>query len=367
MDITIKHKSGFLPSILFIFLLSHLIGCATVPVKDTVPTYTIAGTQYYPLVKLCDDRNIVWQYDTFSRTIVLNRGTRKMNLRAGDSLALVDDQPVNTRHPVEIYEGTIVIPATFKKEVFDTVFTQRAPTQLVQEAPQKLRKVVIDAGHGGFDPGAIGRSGLREKDVNLDIAKRLAILLRQAGIEVEMTRTTDKFIPLPKRVSIANSSGADLFVSIHSNAARVRSLNGFEVYYVSNAVNDSKRALSAARSCILKLDGASFAGSSQALKATLWDMIYTQARAESIELSRSICLSIDDDLDTRVLGIKGAGFQVLRGANIPAVLIETGFLSNSTEECRLKNSYYRQKVAEAVANGITSYGRKAELVELAHK
>src|SRR3989338_5556563 len=143
-----------------------------------------------------------------------------------------------------------------------------------------------------------------------------------------MTRSTDKFIPLPRRVDIANNSRADLFVSIHSNANRVRSLNGFEVYYVAPSVNDSNRAMLAAKSAGLNLDSSYFASHSLDLKATLWDMLYTLDRAESIELSRSICRIVHNGLDCRVIGIKGARFYVLKGARMPAVLIEAGFLSN---------------------------------------
>jgi N-acetylmuramoyl-L-alanine amidase len=222
---------------------------------------------------------------------------------------------------------------------------------------------VIDAGHGGEDPGAIGRSGLREKDVTLDIAKRLSKLLKAEGIEVITTRSTDRFVPLSSRVEVANRSKADLFLSIHANANRVKSLNGFEVYYVSSSTDDSKRALIAAQDAPLDLDSSCFADSSLNLKAILWDMIYTNSRAESIELARSICKTIDRNSDTRILGIKGARFYVLKGVRIPAVLIEVGFLSNAGEERMLKNSYSRQKIAENIVEGINDYAQELVLTE----
>ncbi|MDP2753268.1 MAG: N-acetylmuramoyl-L-alanine amidase, partial [Nitrospirota bacterium] len=215
----------------------------------------------------------------------------------------------------------------------------------------------IDAGHGGNDPGAIGRSGLREKDVNLDIAKRLAKLLKDDGVEVIMTRSSDVFIGLSRRCAIANNASADLFISIHCNANRVRSLKGLEIYYITPKVSDLKRAKASAQDGRLNFDSACFLNPSLELKATLWDMIYTYNRGESIQLARDICRVVGSDSNIRVIGIKGAGFQVLKGAQMPSILIETGFLSNGEEERLLKNGYYRQQIAEAIEQGIKNYAK----------
>jgi len=224
---------------------------------------------------------------------------------------------------------------------------------------------VIDAGHGGTDPGTIGKGGLKEKYVNLDIAKRLSSLLKSQGLEVILTRSTDTFISLERRVAIANNSKADLFVSIHSNANRVRSLNGFEAYYVSPSVDDSKRALSSAQNAALDLDRSYFAQNpSLNLKAILWDMIYTSDRAEALRLSHSVCRAIDKNLSTRVLGVKSASFYVLKGVRMPAVLVEVGYLSNYKEERLIRNNYYRQQLAEAIGQGVNSFIKDAAYVEV---
>ncbi len=333
-------------------------GCATVPTREALPAYSLNGTTYYPLLALCNLRGINLEYDTFTRTIILNKETHRINLRVGDTLVLVDGQSLHLNHPIDLYQGTVVVPYRFKEQVLDNL--SAAPAL-------KVRKVVIDAGHGGVDPGAIGRTGLREKDVNLDIAKRLSVLLKSKGVEVVMTRSIDKFVLLDRRVTIANDSGADLFVSIHSNANRLRTLNGFEVYYVSPQVNDAKRASNSATRAILNLENAYFANYSQDLKVILWDMIYTANRAESIELARSLCRVISNDLGVRVLGIKGARFEVLRDVRLPAVLIEAGFLSNYDEERKLKNSFYRQKIAESIVQGIQNYAQDCILVEVAKR
>jgi len=365
--ITTKYPRFYLANLALVFAILCLAGCAGVPKKGEIAAFDINGVTYYPLVRICEQKDIAWEYDTLTRSMTLAYGAHRINLRAGESIALVDGRPVHLSHPVEIYQGTVAVPEKFREQVLDVVFGRPQAAPKAYALSSKLRKVVIDAGHGGVDPGAIGRSGLREKDVNLDIAKRLSLIFAHEGVEVVMTRSTDKFIPLPKRVEITNNSGADLFISIHANANRVRSLNGFEVYYVSPSVSDSKRALSSAKSAPLNLEKAYFSGRSQTIKAILWDMIYTQSRAESIELSQSICRSMDDSTGVRVIGVKSAGFQVLRGSNLPSVLVETGFLSNSDEECKLKNSYYRQKVAEAVADGVVNYAQEAVLVRMARK
>jgi len=367
--IRIKINKNLLKVFFYCYLLFAicylLTGCVTVPTREALPTYNINGVTYLPLISLCDLRRINWEYDTFTRTVNLSRDAHKINFMVGDTLLLVDGRPIHLKHPIDIYQGTVVVPYKFKEQILDVLFKETYPSKQVAIPLLKIKKVVIDAGHGGNDPGAIGRSGVREKDVILDIARRLSRLLKTDGVEVVMTRSTDRFVPLSSRADIANRSKADLFLSIHANANRVRSLSGFEVYYVSPGVDDSKRALSTAKDEILDLDSSCFDYLSLNLKAILWDMIYTEARAESIELARSICRAIDRNLDTKILGIKGARFEVLRDVHIPAVLIEVGFLSNYNEERMLKNSYYRHEIAESIAEGIKNYSQDFTLREAA--
>ena len=343
-------------------------GCATGPTKPAghaaLPVYNLNGASYVPLVPLCDTYGINWEYDTFTRTVVLTKDLHRFNLTIGEKMILADGRPENLTHPVEMYQGTVVVPIKLQERLvtlFAKAMPQPAPLQEV--CLLRIRKVVIDAGHGGNDPGAIGKTGVQEKNVNLDIAKRLGKLLSDAGFQVVFTRSRDNFIPLEQRVGIANSSGADLFLSIHSNANRVKGLNGFEVYYVSPALNDCRRALLAAKESRPALNTGTVAGDNLNLRATLWNLIYTACRAESMELARSLCRSIDRDLDTRVLGVKGANYYVLKGARMPAVLIEIGFLSNTREEKLLKNDFYRQQIAEAIADGIQSYARDYTIME----
>ena len=190
------------------------------------------------------------------------------------------------------------------------------------------------------------------------------MLTKRSALEL---LASDRFISLPGRVSIANSSNADLFVSIHSNASRTRSLNGFEVYYVAPSVNDSKRAYSSARSVPITVEHFELASSSMDLKAIIWDMIHVSNQAESVCLARKICRVMDDNSDSRIIGIKGARFAVLKGARMPAVLVETGFVSNREEEKLLRNSIYRQKVAEIISKGILDFAQRSSTMEVAQR
>jgi N-acetylmuramoyl-L-alanine amidase len=339
-------------------------GCASVPRKSAISSYNINGVSYLPLIALCDLKGINWDYDVITRTINLNRDSHRLKLMVGNNVIFIDGTPRELNRPVDIYEGAIVVPYKFREQILDVLFKEGPAAAEPIYFLSEIKKVIIDAGHGGRDPGAIGKSGLKEKEVTLDIAKRLSNLLREQGIEVIMTRSKDTFVSLTKRVAVSNNCQADLFVSIHANASRVRSLNGVEVYYISPDVSDTQRALASARNNeILNLDGSCFLSHSFNLKAILWDMIYNYNRAESIELSRVICKTIGSNLDARLIGVKSANFYVLRGSCTPAVLLEVGFLSNSDEERLLSEASYRQRITEAINQGLQDYGRELALTK----
>ena len=351
-----------------ISLIILISGCATIPTGENIATYSIDGVIYYPLVNLCDLRGVSMQYDALARTVYLAKDAQHVSLRVGDGLVLVNDNSMQLNSPIDIYQGAIAVPRQFKEQVFDVLFRQVVSGYRRPGAGKiKLNKVVIDAGHGGNDPGAIGRNGLREKDVNLDIAKKLSSFLRAEGVRTVLTRSTDKFIPLSSRVNIANKSGADLFISIHSNAARSRSLSGFEVYYVAPSVSDSKRAALTARSASLSLKDTVFSSDAQDLRTIVWDMIYTNSRAESIDLSHSLCKIMDSSIDANILGVKNARFQVLKGITMPGILIEVGFVSNANEERLLRTNAYREKLASGILEGIREYSQDRALVEVASR
>jgi len=213
---------------------------------------------------------------------------------------------------------------------------------------------VIDPGHGGFDTGTIGPSGLEEKDLVLDVGLRLRKLIeRQSNSEVFMTRSTDKFIPLEERTAIANEDGADLFISIHANASSDHSVRGIETYFL-NLTSDPETLQLAAREN----------ATSQESVHQLQDLIQKIALNNKIEESQELARNIQTVLYKRMArvshgihdrGVRKAPFVVLIGANMPSILTEISFLSNAHSERLLKSSAYREQIAKALFNGIEEY------------
>jgi N-acetylmuramoyl-L-alanine amidase len=252
-------------------------------------------------------------------------------------------------------------PETGKKSKAETATatTPAAPTEsgsrtLTRALGLKIGRIVIDPGHGGHDTGTIGPTGLKEKDVVLDVALRLRKLLeRNTGCEVIMTRRDDTFIPLEERTAIANEKGADLFISIHVNASRDRSARGIETYYLN--FTSSPEALEVA---------ARENATSQESVHQLQDLIKQIAMTEKIEESQDFAKQVQREVCTRVTkvsgaqrdrGVKKAPFVVLIGANMPSVLAEISFLTNPHDERMLKRPDYREKVASALYDGIVEY------------
>jgi N-acetylmuramoyl-L-alanine amidase len=346
-----------------------LTGCATVPPLETgIPAYTISGKSYLPLVSLCDLKAINWDYDTFAKTVTLKKDSHEINLAVGSSIVLVDGLPQDLKSPVDIYKGAVVVPLRFKRDIIDIVFERAYP---VGKAPSPristVRKIVIDPGHGGRDPGAIGITGLREKEICLDIARRLRAVLEPCGFDVFLTRDYDEFITLEERSDFANRGNADLFISIHANANRAKWISGLEAYYVSNNVDDSHRALVSAENSELRLENAPYGTQTLNLRTILWDIIYNQNRCESVELSRHICKYAANNLDIKVLGVKGAPFHVLKWTQMPSVLVEVGYVSNAYEERLLRKGFYRQQIAEAIAGGLNNYCQDYRLTVKSHR
>jgi len=222
--------------------------------------------------------------------------------------------------------------------------------------------VVVDAGHGGHDTGAIGPSGVREKDVTLAMARRLARRLQAAGFEVVLTRSDDRFLGLVERTAVANAAHGDLFISLHANAHPRRDRRGAETY-VLNVTDDRYAARLAARENGL-LSEASV--DRQALRIRS-DLDATASAADSRRLAqlvqREICSGVRQRVgDVRDLGVKNALFYVLLGARMPAVLVETAFISNRVEERRLASRSFQDELAGDVARAVLAFsGRDARV------
>jgi N-acetylmuramoyl-L-alanine amidase len=230
-------------------------------------------------------------------------------------------------------------------------------------APARKRLVVVDAGHGGKDPGASGRRGTREKDVNLAVALELARVLRERGdFEVVLTRDDDRFVPLSERSELANAKEADLFVSLHCNAHGRSSEKGFEVYSVSETASDPEaERLAAAENAALEYEGKSV--EDETAKMILLAMTKTEMINESAAFAVLASKAIAKRADVDDRGAKQAGFYVLRGTHAPAILVEMGFISHPREEPKLASRSFRRAMAEGVAAGIADYARRKGWLE----
>lgn len=220
--------------------------------------------------------------------------------------------------------------------------------------------IVLDPGHGGRDPGAVGPSGSYEKDRTLEIALMVRDLLsiRLPELRVVLTRTTDDYVSLGARTRIANRNRADLFVSVHCNAATNRQANGFETFFLSRARSDDARAVEMLENGVLQMDDVPSVPSDP-LSFLLADMAQSIFQNQSSVFAGTVQSGFRSSFpQRRDRGVKRAGFYVLRGAYMPAVLIEVGFISNPGEERELLSLDFRFRAAQAIVEAIVDYAER---------
>ncbi|MDR1417638.1 MAG: N-acetylmuramoyl-L-alanine amidase [Endomicrobium sp.] len=237
--------------------------------------------------------------------------------------------------------------------------TQTIPTIYSAKNKNHKKIIVLDAGHGGEDPGAIGTKGTKEKDINLEIVQELkSIFDNDTNYEVILTRKDDTFIPLAERTNIANEHDADLFVSIHCNANLNKNANGFEIYFLSEKATDSE----AASTAVLENSVLDLEGKPNKKRALLQEMLWSMTANEYMNASSELSAFIVDKISLRVKipnrGTKQASFYVLRGAQMPAILIESAFLSNYEDEAKLNTRRFRTAISNSIYEGIVRYYAK---------
>ncbi|MGH9505039.1 MAG: N-acetylmuramoyl-L-alanine amidase [Terriglobales bacterium] len=257
-------------------------------------------------------------------------------------------------------------PAVIFPDVREASPTANGDRSLIRALGLKIGKIVIDPGHGGHDTGTIGPHGLEEKDLVLDVGRRLGKLLQtRLGADVVYTRKDDTFIPLETRTSIANQEQADLFVSIHANSSRDPDARGVETYYLNftssaEALDVAARENAASNKSVYELQ----------------DLVKKIALKEKIEESREFAANVQRALHSglaakspgiRDRGVKKAPFIVLIGANMPSILAEISFVSNPGDERKLRTSDYRQRIAESLYRGISKYVSGLSGVKVASK
>jgi len=257
-------------------------------------------------------------------------------------------------------------PDTADLEIREARPNAAGDRSLIRALGLKIGKIVIDAGHGGHDTGTIGPNGLLEKDLVLDVAKRLGHALEtRLGAEVIYTRQDDTFIPLETRTAIANRERADLFISIHANSSRDSDARGVETYYLNFTSSPEALEVAARENAV-----------SEKSIHELQDLVKKIALKEKIEESHEFASNVQDSLysglslrgsGVRNRGVKKAPFVVLIGANMPSILAEISFVSNPADERKLQTADHRQRIAESLYRGVSKYVSGLSGVKVASK
>ena len=235
----------------------------------------------------------------------------------------------------------------------------------IQGNAQGLKKVIIDAGHGGEDPGAIGKGGTREKDINLQISKKLKALIdKESGMKAVLIRDGDYFVPLAARVKKARKIKANIFISIHADAFTRRSVRGSSIFALSE-----KGATSAFAKLIANkenesdlIGGVSIDDKDPLLAKTLLDLSQSATVDDSIQLGNHVLKKVKRVNRLHKKHVEQAGFAVLKAPDIPSILIETAFLSNPTEEKNLNSKAFQNKLVKSIFKGIKSYLKTKPLI-----
>jgi N-acetylmuramoyl-L-alanine amidase len=264
------------------------------------------------------------------------------------------------------HDKTASAPDTDDLQIHEARPTASGDRSLIRALGLKIGRIVIDAGHGGHDTGTIGPNGLLEKDLVLDVAKRLGHLLEtRLGAEVVYTRQDDTFVPLETRTAIANKERADLFISIHANSSRDPDARGVETYYLNFTSSAEALEVAARENAV-----------SETSIHELQDLVKKIALKEKIDESREFASDVQDSLYSglslhsagiRNRGVKKAPFIVLIGANMPSILAEISFVSNPTDERKLETAEHRQRIAESLYRGVSKYVGGLSGVKVASK
>ena len=364
-------KIFFFLIIIFLFL---SLSCISIEYrnssnKDILTPTNIDNNNYY---SLNDMKHVL---KTTNHFIDYEHGKVTFTL-AGESIIVYTNthfvsakgKTANLSYPIIYKNNDFYLPETFFSRSLVAYFPEKFSwnentKSLITETPadNRIRTIVIDPGHGGRDPGAVGKKSY-EKHITLDVAKKLKTQLESEfdDIKVVLTRTTDTFASLHDRTTLANANKADLFISLHCNAIKNRTAKGTEVYFLAPARTTEARDVAAFENSVVE----TFEGGVEALQAyddlqfILADLLQSEQLEESSDLAIRLQTELINKTKASDRGVKQADFFVLRGAAMPAVLIELGFISNETEEQKMMDTKYQNEQVAAIVNGIKSFKLK---------
>ncbi len=336
--------------ILFIFLSVCLTSCATLSRQQKL--FKVSSAEYIDITSFCDKHQADYVFDTVDDIVWISSPENEIKILLTSRIALSGGSVFYLKSPPLKLKGEIFVPRQLEEIILSQKPTAFAPLF-------NIKTLVIDPGHGGKDPGAISKTGLREKDVNLAVSRYLKRELEKKGFRVFLTRSSDIYLSLVQRVSFARKCDADLFISIHANSNRSRKVSGVEVYHLTpSRLNSLQRSLKLARSETFPGTDTPFTA-----KVILWDLLITRNYRSSVELSDTLHFTFKK-LGFKVRPPCKAPFYVLRFAYVPSVLVEIGYLSNYHEEKAIRKTHYQKQLAEAIALGVVSLRKRyADFIE----
>jgi N-acetylmuramoyl-L-alanine amidase len=351
-DVTVEYKSSLTPEI--------------------IKTIDISDTDYFNVYELNKTFKANISDDLLDQRLNVNIYGEQLIFLMDSSLLQYGSDYFNMTHDIIQQDGKYFLPVVFLTDLLPQIFSRMMSwenNKLIAKAPidNSIKRIVLDPGHGGKDPGAIGYSKKHfEKEIVLELALKLKKKLeQQLDVIVLLSRDKDEFVSLQQRTKFANDNHADLFISIHCNAHRSSKVNGIEIYYLSTAKTDEARAVEAMENQVVY----EYEGGMEAVKKyddlafILADMAQSEHLEESYNLGANLQSSLVYATNANDRGVKQANFYVLRGAFMPAVLLEFGFLSNKEEEKKLIKNSYQDKLVDSVFIGIRDFKMKYDQMQ----
>ncbi len=359
----------------------------------SVSIVEISGNSYVLLDEIISTFSIEHSFDPVFQKGRLYYKSHYMVYKTGYSCSIIDNSIAGSEHPIIRWNGGVYIPLDLAQTLLENFYNKNAERikgklLIAKDEHEEIRKpekknipskkekigfIILDAGHGGKDPGAVGKGGVKEKTITLQLLKKVEVLLKKRieNIKIKTTRNSDRFIELAERAEIANrelkKDTNGLFVSIHVNASISSRISGFETYFLSqNPTNEEARKTAALENNVVILENQG-SGKKKYEDVDYVEalMMTTQIQKESSLLAGSVQRSIDKNIkEFKSRGVHKADFFVLRGALMPAVLVEVGFITHQKEIKLLKTDDYQDKLAEGIVNGIITFiGQYNKLVD----
>ena len=341
-----------------------------------LPIITHKGAPYVSYNALIERYKLNSRYDEISGRLVLFKDNRLAIFIVSGQAAIIDGLISRSDYSVCTVNGEVLIPLEMANDLFNSFEDKKAITPKEDPKPKdektipipatengRINFIVIDPGHGGKDPGAVSKTNVREKDLTLSISKILEAELKKhlEDVEVVLTRKDDTYIEFEKRTNTANSrlrkNRNGIFVSIHINASLSDKISGLETYYLSqNPSNDEARSTAALENDVVKFESTKKKGTYQDIDYIEARMMTTQIQKESVLLAELIQKSLTKGLkDFKDRGVKKANFVVLRGALMPAVLVEVGYITNPSDLSKIIKKDNQESAAKAISNGIIEF------------